>query len=104
MEKLTWELVVLLMGGLITVLSFLYNIQKKESANDSGKIDVRSATVERDSAVINERISNILKDIEEIKRSIDKNDQRTKETLSKLENSVGKLTDNIIDLIQSKSS
>jgi peptidoglycan hydrolase CwlO-like protein len=100
MENITWEIVVLLMGGMVTILTFLASILKKptpESDNDIANYQLDFITHK---ATVDQQIKDIKSDLNNIKQEIKDRDEKTLKSIEKLESKIEKFTDIIVDHIR----
>jgi hypothetical protein len=100
MEDITWQIVVLLMGGMVTVLTFLATIlkkPKKESDSDFANYQLDFATHK---AIVDQQIKDIKSDLNNIKIEIKDRDEKTLKSIEKLESKIEKFTDIIVDHIR----
>jgi len=97
MDFLTWQLVVVIIGGITAFLSFLYAMldKDKKTPPDTWKGDVNTNI-----AVIEQQIATIRSELASMKDNIDDHDEKTKFILDKFETKIEKLTDIIIDHIR----
>lgn len=91
MDFLTWQLVVVIIGGITAFLSFLYAMLNNKKAPEPQKFNI---------GVIQEQIKNLRSDLINMKHEITSNEARNKEVFDKFENKIDKLTDIIIEHIR----
>jgi peptidoglycan hydrolase CwlO-like protein len=101
MENITWEIVVLLMGGMVTILTFLASIIKKtpekEPEND---LTTHQLEFVSHKATVDQQIKDIKSDLNNIKQEIKDRDEKTLKSIEKLEGKIEKFTDIIVDHIR----
>lgn len=109
--EFSWEVVVMLMGGLTAFLSWLYamlrdskkpkveNINTDHNAQHMENV-LWKGNLESEQVIIKEQIQNIRSEVEKLKRSIESHDSRTQNTIERFENRIEKFTDIIIEHLQ----
>lgn len=105
MEHLTWQLVVIILGGITSFLAFLYAMLNKKGSSSSDKsifpwtndIERNRSVIEKNHAVLEEQIISLRKEVAYLKNHVDLGDSRTRETFEKFESKIEKLTNVIID-------
>lgn len=104
MAGLTWELVVAILGGLITFLTFMYTMLGKNKNTDSEPkaepetgIAPWRVTLEKDNILIFEQIKNMKSDIDAIKEDMNHQVEYNRDLINKLETKLEKLTDIVIE-------
>lgn len=104
MAGLTWELVVAILGGLITFLTFLYNmLGKNKNTVSEPKVDPENGiapwrvNLEKDNILIFEQIKNMKSDIDAIKEDMNHQVEYNRDLINKLETKLEKLTDIVIE-------
>lgn len=115
MEDLTWQLVVVIIGGLTSLLAFLYAMLTKNKKDSSDKSDNsifpwtidterNRSNIEKNNAVIEEQIISLRKDVADLKKHVDTGDTKTRETFEKFEAKIEKLTNVIIDHMHNENN
>ena len=104
MDGLTWELVVAILGGLITFLTFLYsmlgknkNTESEPTTDSENGIAPWRVTLEKDNILIFEQIKNMKNDIDAIKEDMNHSAEYNRDLINKLETKLEKLTDIVIE-------
>lgn len=118
MEQLTWQLVVLIIGGLASFLSWTYAMIRGHKREDSGKVNSPSpsnnstdtadkmdlirwrGSIEAENMLIREQLLTIKNEIKDLRKSIDHSDEQTLKSLERFENRISKFTDIIIEYMQ----
>jgi peptidoglycan hydrolase CwlO-like protein len=103
MDYITWQIVVLMMGALVTVLTFLSTILKKPTKpNSTVETDFSSHQIkfETHKATVEQQIAEIKTDIQNVKQEIKDRDEKTIKSIEKLESKIEKFTDIIVDHIR----
>lgn len=98
MENITWEVVVLLMGGMVTVLTFLSSVLKPSTASEEP--DTHHIDFVAHKATVDQQIKDIKCDIENLKQEMKDRDEKTLKSIEKLESKIEKFTDIIVDHIR----
>lgn len=112
MEHLTWQLVVVIIGGLTSFLAFLYAMLTKKNPSSENKIpfpwtsdvEKNKNIIDKNNAVIEEQIISLRRDIDDLKKYVDTGDIRTRETFEKFESKIEKLTNVIIEHMHNDNS
>lgn len=98
MDQITWQIVVLLMGSVVTVLTFIANVIKKpENKSNSSQIHIDFAAHK---ATVDQQINEIKADIQNLKLDVKDRDEKTLKSIEKLESKIEKFTDIIVDHIR----
>lgn len=90
MDSITWPVVATILGTLVALLAFLYNMLKR--TNDPWKNDMKT-----DTALIKQEIETLKSQLEEQKKYIDNVEKRTNDTINKFEERMEKFTNIIIE-------
>jgi peptidoglycan hydrolase CwlO-like protein len=86
MDFLTWQLVVVLIGGITAFLSFLYAMIGKNTK--PVQTDPWKGNVNTNIAVIEQQIESIRAELASMKNDIDDQDEKTKSILDKFETKI----------------
>lgn len=103
MAGLTWELVVAILGGLITFLTFMYSMLGKNKNGSEPKAEPETGIVqwrvdlEKDNILIFEQIKNMRSDLDAIKEDMNHQVEYNRDLINKLETKLDKLTDIVIE-------
>jgi hypothetical protein len=100
MENITWEIVVLLMGGLVTVLTFLASIIKKVPKPEDEEVTPHKLEFVSHKATVDQQIKEIKQEITNIKQDMKDREEKTLKSIEKLEGKIEKFTDIIVDHIR----
>lgn len=100
MEILTWQLVVVILGGVTSLLAFFYAMLNKNKKDT----DPWRSDMDKNSAVITEQIHNIKREMTDLKDNISTGDERTRRTFEKFEKKIESLTNIIIEHIRNDST
>lgn len=95
MEQITWQVVVIIVGGITAFLTFMYNMLASRKPADTS--DPWKNSVDRNEAIVKEQITHIKKELENLRDQIEDNDERTRETLAKFEAKLERFTEIIIE-------
>lgn len=94
MEQITWQVVVIIVGGITAFLTFLYNMLASKKQGDG---DPWKSNVDKNDAIVREQIIYIKKELDNLRYEIEDNDDRTRETLEKFEKKLERFTEIIIE-------
>ena len=87
MEVITWQIAVVILGGITAFLQFLYNMLKqKNKEGDTEKLTVLTVQLEQ-----------AKKDLKELREDIKSIDDRHRITIERIEDRIEKIMDTIID-------
>lgn len=100
MENITWEIVVLLMGGLVTILTFLASIIKKSPKKEDEDALPHKLEFATHKATVDQQIKEIKQEIFNLKQDMKDRDEKTLKSIEKLESKIEKFTDIIVDHIR----
>jgi hypothetical protein len=104
MTELTWEFVVAILGGLITFLTFLYNMigkkDNKQPEPESNGVEPWRVVMEKDIVLMIEQIKTTRHEITQLKKDLETSDETNREIIRKFEDKLEKLMDILIDHIK----
>jgi hypothetical protein len=100
--EFTWQVAVVVLGGMTAFLSFLYAMLKKDKGSQPNPTTISKwkSDMDKEHVLIKEQIVNIRAEVAELKKNIQYADENTQRTLEKFENKIEKFTDIIIDYIR----
>lgn len=98
MEIVTWEFIALVMGVIITILSFVYKMLGNSSSVSKDQIELIKTTLEKEDAILLEKVNHLKNDVEDIKKLINKSDEKNRDFIVKVERNINQLTQLVFEL------